>query len=64
MARAPRAKGEGIPGKGQIWRDAITSREAGKDEGRDTPSPDFLWCFLLAESSWKPTSKGAQEMRP
>lgn len=62
--REARAKEEGIPGKGQIWKDAVTSREVGKDERKDTTSPDFLWYFLLAESSWKPASKGAQEMPP
>lgn len=37
-----RVQWERLPGKGQIWRDAMTSRKAGKEQGKDTLSPDFL----------------------
>lgn len=51
------AKGEGLPGKGQIWRNAITSREEGKEQGRDSPAPDMFQCFSLAETIGNQTAR-------
>lgn len=49
LKREGGAKEEGLPGKGQIWRDAVTFREEGKEQERDSPAPDIFQCFSLAE---------------